>query len=115
MHPNTGEVVPGEYVVGWAKRGPTGLIGNNKPDSAATVETMLADLPLLHGISDDLRDLSRIVAFLRERGIDYVTYQDWKLLDQYEIACGVRQGRPRVKVTTVPEMMAVIHQGRLAG
>jgi ferredoxin/flavodoxin---NADP+ reductase len=115
VHPNTGEVIPGEYVVGWAKRGPTGLIGNNKPDSAATVEAMLADLPMLHGISDDHHDLSQVVAFLSERGIDYVTYQDWKMLDQYEVACGVMQGRPRVKVTTVPEMMAVIHQGRIAG
>jgi ferredoxin/flavodoxin---NADP+ reductase len=43
-----------------------------------------------------------------------VTYQDWKMLDQYEVASGVRQGRPRVKVTTVPDMMAVIHQGRVA-
>jgi ferredoxin--NADP+ reductase len=114
VHPNTGEVVPGEYVVGWAKRGPTGLIGNNKPDSAATVEAMLADLPNLQGIRDDLRDLSRIVAYLHERDIDYVTYQDWKMLDQYEVASGSRQGRPRVKVTTVPNMMAVIHQGRVA-
>jgi ferredoxin--NADP+ reductase len=112
VHPNTGEVIPGEYVVGWAKRGPTGLIGNNKPDSAASVEAMLADLPMLHGIGDDHRDLSQVVAFLRERGIDYVTYQDWKMLDQYEVACGVRQGRPRVKVTTVPDMMAIIQQGR---
>ena len=115
VHPNTGEVVPGEYVVGWAKRGPTGLIGNNKPDSAATVEAMLADLPNLQGISDDFRDLSRIVAYLHERDIDYVTYQDWKMLDQYEIASGSEQERPRVKVTNVPEMMAVIHQGRIAG
>ncbi|HYX48631.1 MAG TPA: hypothetical protein VE843_02725, partial [Ktedonobacteraceae bacterium] len=115
VHPNTGEVVPGEYVVGWAKRGPTGLIGNNKPDSAATVESMLADLPTLQGISDDLRDSSCIVTYLRERKIDYVTYQDWKILDQYEVASGSRQGRPRVKVTTVPEMMAVIHQERIAG
>jgi ferredoxin/flavodoxin---NADP+ reductase len=114
VHPNTGEVVPGEYVVGWAKRGPTGLIGNNKPDSAATVEAMLTDVPTLQGIRDDLRDLSQVVVFLRERGIDYVTYQDWKILDQYEVASGSRQGRPRVKVTTVPEMMAVIHQGRSA-
>ena len=115
VHPNTGEIVPGEYVVGWAKRGPTGLIGNNKPDSAATVEAMLADLPNLQGISDDLRDLSRIVAYLHEKDIDYVSYQDWKKLDQYEVANGSRQGRPRVKVTTVPDMMAVIHQGRVAG
>jgi len=115
VHPNTGEVVSGEYVVGWAKRGPTGLIGNNKPDSAATVESMLADLPTLVGIRDDLRDLSRIVAYLHGRDIDYVTYQDWKILDQYEVASGSEQGRPRVKVTTVPEMMAVVHQGRIAG
>ena len=112
VHPNTGEVVPGEYVVGWAKRGPTGLIGNNKPDSAATVEAMLADLPTLQGISDDLRDPSQVVAVLHERGIDYVTYQDWKILDRYEVASGSEQGRPRVKVTAVPEMMAAIHQGR---
>jgi ferredoxin--NADP+ reductase len=112
VHPNTGEVVPGEYVVGWAKRGPTGLIGNNKPDSAATVESMLADLPILEGISDDYRDLSRVEAFLHERDIDYVTYQDWKILDQYEVTYGVRQGCPRVKVTTIPEMMAIIRQGR---
>jgi ferredoxin/flavodoxin---NADP+ reductase len=114
-HPNTGEVIPGEYVVGWAKRGPTGLIGNNKPDSAATVEAMLADLPTLPGISADVRDPSRVGAVLRERGIDFVTYQDWKILDQHEIASGSKQGRPRVKVTTVPEMLAIIHQGRSAG
>jgi len=112
VHPNTGEVVPGEYVVGWAKRGPTGLIGNNKPDAAATVEAMLTDLPMLQGISDDHRDLSQVEAFLRERAIDYVTYQDWKILDQYEVARGASQGRPRVKATTVPEMMAAIRQGR---
>ena len=115
VHPNTGEVVPGEYVVGWAKRGPTGLIGNNKPDSAATVEAMLVDLPNLQGIRDDFRDLSQIVAYLQERDIDYVTYQDWKILDKYEIASGSEQERPRVKVTNVPEMMAVIHQGRIVG
>ncbi len=112
VHPNTGEVVTGEYVVGWAKRGPTGLIGNNKPDSAATVESMLADVSTLEGISDDYRDPSRIEAFLRERDIDYVTYQDWKILDQYEVACGAKLGCPRIKATTVQEMMEVIHQGR---
>ena len=114
VHPNTGEVVPGEYVVGWAKRGPTGLIGNNKPDSAATVQTMLADLPTLQGIPDDLRDPSQVLALLHERGIDFVTYQDWKILDRYEVARGSEQGRPRDKVTFVPEMMAVIHQGRIS-
>jgi ferredoxin--NADP+ reductase len=112
VHPNTGEVVRGEYVVGWAKRGPTGLIGNNKPDSAATVEAMLADLPLLQRLGNGRRDRSAVEALLRERGIDHVTYRDWQILDRYEVAAGRAEGRPRVKVTTVPEMLAIIHEGR---
>src|SRR4029453_5262367 len=113
VHPNTGEVVRGEYVVGWAKRGPTGLIGNNKPDSAATVEAMLADLPVLQRLGDDGRDPSRVEALLRKRAIDYVTYGDWRILDQSEVAAGRAQGRPRVKVTTVSGMMAVIREGAM--
>jgi ferredoxin--NADP+ reductase len=66
----------------------------------------------MRGIRDDHRELSRIEAFLRPRGIDYATYQDWRILDNYEVASGVTQGRPRIKRTTVPEMMEVIHQGR---
>jgi ferredoxin--NADP+ reductase len=112
VHPDTGKTVPGEYVVGWAKRGSTGLIGNNKPDAAATVESMLTDLPALQGISDDCRDLVQIKTFFHGRNIDYVTYQDWKKLDRYEVAQGSERGCPRVKVTTIPEMMAVIHQER---
>jgi ferredoxin--NADP+ reductase len=111
-HPNTGEVLRGEYVVGWAKRGPTGLIGNNKPDSAATVEAMLAELPLLQRLRDGHRDPSAIEVLLRQRKIDYVSYRDWQVLDQHEVAAGRAGGRPRVKVTTVSEMMAVIREGR---
>jgi ferredoxin--NADP+ reductase len=112
VHPSSGETVPGEYVVGWAKRGPTGLIGNNKPDAAATVEAMLADLPALSGISDACRDLGQIETFLRGRNVDYVTYQDWKQLDRCEVARGAEQGCPRVKAATTSEMMAIIHQAR---
>lgn len=112
IHPDTGETVTGEYVVGWAKRGPSGLIGNNKLDSAATVESMMTDLPSLPGICDEYRNLGHIEAVLHNRGCDYVTYLDWKKLDQYEVARGTEQGRPRIKVTTVPEMMAIIRQGK---
>lgn len=107
-HPNTGETYTGEYVVGWAKRGPTGLIGNNKPDSVATVESMLADLPELPGIDDAHRDPDRIVQLLRSRNVDIVTTPDWKKLDAFEMGLGKEQGRPRVKATTVEEMMAAI-------
>jgi ferredoxin--NADP+ reductase len=109
---DNGGTVLGEYVVGWAKCGPTGLIGHNKPNAVDTVEAMLADLSALQGISDEYRDPELIKTFLQERGVDYVTYQDWQQLDRYEIAQGAEQGCPRVKVTTVPEMMAIIHQAR---
>ena len=103
-----GAHVTGEYVVGWAKRGPSGVIGTNKPDAAATVMSMLADLPDLPGAADD----ADVTVLLRERDVDYVTYADWKRLDAHETAVGAQQGRPRVKVTRVDEMMAIIHQGR---
>ena len=110
VHPSTGEAVAGEYVVGWAKRGPTGRIGNNKADAISTVEVMVADLPDLKGVRDDQRDPSRIEAVLRRRGIDYTTYQGWRILDGHELALGASQGRPRVKVCSVPEMLEIIHR-----
>jgi ferredoxin/flavodoxin---NADP+ reductase len=108
IHANTGETVAGEYVVGWAKRGPSGLIGNNKSDSIATVESMLADLPTLIGINDVHRYPAYIFDLLYSHKIDFVTYEDWKKLDQYETEQGKEQGRPRVKVTSVSEMMSII-------
>lgn len=109
---DTREPVAGEYVVGWIKRGPSGLIGNNKPDSVKTVDTMVEDLPHLTGIDDAQRDPASIVTLLQERHVDYTTYQDWKILEAFENANGASQGRPRVKVCSVPEMLEVIHKGR---
>jgi len=105
-HPNTSEPVVGEYVVGWAKRGPSGLIGNNKPDSVATVAAMIEDIETLPGAPES--DPTAIENFLREHGVDFVSIADWQKLDQFEIARGAAQGRPRVKLTTVPEMLRVI-------
>lgn len=102
-----GAVVPGEYVVGWIKRGPSGVIGTNKPDSVATVKSMLADLTELEGIDDSHRDLDQIVKLMDERGIQYVTYEGWKRLDAYELSQGELQSRPRVKVVDVPTMLRI--------
>jgi ferredoxin--NADP+ reductase len=109
---NRDEVLPGEYVVGWAKRGPSGIIGTNKPDSVSTVAAMLEDIPDLAGIADEKRGLSVIEDLLRARNVDYVSYGDWKILDAHETAAGAAQGRPRVKVTRVSEMMEIIRAGR---
>jgi ferredoxin--NADP+ reductase len=105
-----GDPIPGEYVVGWAKRGPSGIIGTNKPDAYATVTAMIDDLYKLPGITDANRDPDKIIALLRERNIDYVTYEQWKILDQFEVTHGTKQGRPRVKVTRVPDMLEIIQQ-----
>jgi ferredoxin--NADP+ reductase len=103
----SGDMVAGEYVVGWAKRGPSGVIGTNKPDSVATVQRMVEDLAELPGIDDARRDPAQVENLLKEHNIDYVDYQGWKALDDYEVSCGKDQGRPRVKLTRVPEMMKV--------
>lgn len=108
IDPATGEPAPGEYVVGWAKRGPSGVIGTNKPDAAATVALMLEDAPHLTPAPRD----GDIESLLRERGVDFVSYADWKTLDIHETSQGAAQGRPRVKVTRVDEMMDIIHAGR---
>ena len=110
VDPVTGEPVLGEYVTGWAKRGPTGIIGTNKPDSVETVNKMIEDIATLPGIADENRDPARVEALLQSRDIECVTYEDWKVLDRHEQAAGAEQGRPRVKVTTVPAMLEVIRQ-----
>lgn len=114
MHLSTSQFIAGEYVVGWAKRGPSGIIGTNKPDSNATVMAMLEDIPQLQPISDENRDPARVEQLLKTCGIDYITYQDWNVLNQAEVSQGASQGRPRVKFTRVPEMLEIIKQGSVS-
>jgi ferredoxin--NADP+ reductase len=111
VHSTSGDPIGGEYVVGWAKRGPSGVIGTNKPDAVSTVAAMIEDLPELAGIADANRDLSTIEALLKQHKPDCVAYSGWKVLDAHEVRCGAEQGRPRVKITHVPEMLQIIKQG----
>ena len=90
------EPVVGFYASGWIKRGPSGVIGTNKPDAVETVERMLEDLPA---------GAERLV---RERQPDYVSYQDWLRLDDLETARGKESGRPRVKLTRTEDMIAAL-------
>ena len=107
-----GEVLKNHYVVGWAKRGPTGLIGTNSPDSKATVAALLEDAK--ERVEDELAaaDAERIVAMLGERGIDFVTYADWQRLDAYEIERGRELGKVRDKLTSIDEMLDVVARQR---
>ena len=103
-----GEVVPGEYVVGWAKRGPTGVIGTNKPDAAETVAAMLEDVNGLVSVSDQKANPKAIVGLLQERRVAYFTFEDWLTLEAIENERGKAQGRPRVKFTSETDMLAAV-------
>ncbi|BBZ06916.1 NADP oxidoreductase [Mycolicibacterium doricum] len=98
-----------EYVVGWIKRGPSGVIGSNKKDSQATVDTVVADLrgATLADLGDDHSD--RLVEWLLSRQPKLVTDDHWKLIDDHERSAGQTAGRPRVKLTSVAELLRIGH------
>ena len=97
-----------EYVAGWIKRGPTGVIGTNKQDAVETVHRMLETFLQEKIEPGQQPDISGIEALLKERNIDYVSFEDWNLLDAYETDAGQAQERPRVKVTSIDEMLEII-------
>ncbi len=103
-----GAAVPGEYVVGWAKRGPSGVIGTNKADAAATVALMREDggAGVVAGGGGSRRE-GDLAALLRESGVRWVDVEGWGRLDARETARGKAEGRPRVKYCTVEEMLGV--------
>jgi ferredoxin--NADP+ reductase len=109
--PATGDTRPGEYVVGWIKRGPTGVIGTNKRDAQQTVDAILADLAARSNGSGppapEQPDGESIERVLRARKPDLVPYEGWLEIDRHERSRGERQGRPRVKVTRIDEMLQI--------
>jgi ferredoxin--NADP+ reductase len=102
------EPAPGLYVTGWIKRGPSGVIGTNKPDSVETVTGMLEDLAVGR-VSDPPEPTAEgALALVLNRQPRCVSFADWCTLDELERARGEAQGRPRVKFTSVEEMLAAL-------
>lgn len=95
-----------EYVVGWIKRGPSGVIGSNKKDSADTVATLLGDLTE-PGFAED-HD-AELVQWLLSRQPLLVTDDHWARIDNHERATGDAQHRPRVKLTSVADLLGIAH------
>jgi ferredoxin--NADP+ reductase len=98
-----------EYVVGWIKRGPTGVIGSNKSDSQETVDTLVSDLS-----GADLAEVGadypeELVEWLLERQPKLITDDHWKLIDEHERSAGQPHGRPRVKLTSVADLLRIGH------
>ncbi|MFJ6893645.1 FAD-dependent oxidoreductase [Streptomyces hokutonensis] len=84
-----GTAVPGEYVAGWIKRGPTGVIGTNRPDAKETVTSLLADASTLvrHEASEDP------LTALRAEGIEPVEWAGWEAIERAEAELGALLGR----------------------
>ncbi|MCW2628876.1 FAD-dependent oxidoreductase [Mycobacterium sp.] len=98
-----------EYVVGWIKRGPTGVIGSNKKDSQDTVDTLISDLSGADLADVDADYAKKLVEWLLERQPKLITDDHWKLIDEHERSAGQPHGRPRVKVTSVAELLRIGH------
>jgi ferredoxin/flavodoxin---NADP+ reductase len=100
-----GRVRRGEYVVGWAKRGPSGVIGTNKKDANDTVDRLLEDLTA--GLLLDTPHIAdaALEQFVRGRQPQLVDYESWVRIDRHEQGLGLPTGRPRVKLTTVAELL----------
>ena len=97
-------------MTGWIKRGPSGLIGTNKADSVETVKSLLEDVPNLPRAAEG--DPEAVDALLHARGVRYVTMQQWLELERYELALGEAQGRPRVKLVHIEEMLERVALGK---
>jgi NADPH-dependent glutamate synthase beta subunit-like oxidoreductase len=96
-----GRILPGLYCVGWARRGPSGTIGTNRPDGYAVVELMAADI----GAGGGKPGRPALDRLLESRAVDVVTFRDWQKIEAAEIA-RARDGAPREKFTQVEAMLA---------
>jgi ferredoxin--NADP+ reductase len=95
-----GRILPGLYCVGWARRGPTGTIGTNRPDGY-----MIAD-KIAEDIGEGAGKVGRagLDALLGERGVEIVTFRDWQKIEQAETQ-RARDGAPREKFVAIEEMI----------
>jgi ferredoxin--NADP+ reductase len=86
------------YVVGWAKRGPSGVIGTNKSDSSDVIKLLISNLTTPRKAQDLLEILS-------SRDITFVSQKGWEAINNAEISAGEALGKPRVKITDLQEML----------
>src|SRR3954471_21358097 len=102
-----GQPIPGEYVVGWIKRGPSGVIGTNKKDASDTIARLLEDAEAGKLNDPPAPDGDAIEAWLRSQVPGLVTWNGWQAIDRHETQRGEPHGRPRVKVISVGEMQRI--------
>ncbi len=106
-----GSQVTGLYTAGWIKRGPSGVIGTNKTCAQETVNCMVEDLGKGTHLNPEHTDPQAMETLLQTRKPNYLSWTDWKTLDEIEHSKGEAAGRPRVKFTSVREMLAATGKG----
>jgi ferredoxin--NADP+ reductase len=111
--PNTNGRVEGsrnEYVAGWIKRGPSGVIGTNKKCSQDTVDTVLGDLAGAAELVDRPGDYGdELAEWLESRQPELVTAAQWQAIDNFERQAGEARMRPRVKLANLTELLRIGH------
>ena len=105
VDPGSGEPVPGAFVAGWIKRGPTGFIGTNKSCSLQTVQALVGDFNA-GKLTDPVAKPEALDRLVHARQPDAVDSAGWGAIDAAEIARGSDDGRPRNKFTDVADMLA---------
>ena len=108
LDPESEMPIVGLYTGGWIKRGPTGVIGTNKPDAGETVGCMMEDLAAGKVLNPEQPGVDEARAMIQMRQPRYVSYEDWLRINELELEKGESQGRPRVKFTSVEEIMEVL-------
>ena len=102
----------GEYVVGWIKRGPSGVIGTNKKDASETVAKIVADAERGRARPDPGDRGCRVDrGMAAERAPQAVTWAGWRAIDEHERGLGEPHGRPRVKLVRLVELVAASRTG----
>ena len=108
LDPESKQPLPGEYTAGWIKRGPTGVIGTNKPDALETVTAMLEDAAAGRTLVPAEPDRAAAERVLRQRQPRVIGYAEWLRLNALEVERGRARGRPRLKFTRVDEMLGAL-------
>jgi ferredoxin/flavodoxin---NADP+ reductase len=111
VYDERGQAMRGEYVVGWIKRGPSGVIGTNKKDAAETVAQIVADAELGALSDPGGEDAESIAAWVSQRAPQAVTWAGWQAIDEHERGLGEPHGRPRVKLVRLAELVAASRSG----
>ena len=108
VDPEANLPMQGVYVAGWIKRGPTGVIGTNKPDAADTVDAMLDDARNGLHWTPEAPSADALERLVRERQPHFFSYADWQKIDELETERGTALGRPRVKFTCAEDMLEAL-------